>query len=76
MLHHLSIAVSNLARSAAFYDAVLGTLGYRRVWSSEHEIGYGSRDGAPGPRPHYGPAYYAAFAIDPDGYHVEAVINR
>ena len=36
----------------------------------------GGRDnGAPGLRPHYGPNYYAAFVIDPDGHHVEAVIN-
>lgn len=32
MLHHLSFAVTDLARSAAFYDAVLATLGYRRIW--------------------------------------------
>jgi catechol 2,3-dioxygenase-like lactoylglutathione lyase family enzyme len=34
----------------------------------------GGRDeGAPGPRPDYGTAYYAAFVIDPDGYKLEAV---
>jgi catechol 2,3-dioxygenase-like lactoylglutathione lyase family enzyme len=34
----------------------------------------GGRDnGAPGPRPDYGPKYYAAFLIDPDGNNVEAV---
>lgn len=27
-------------------------------------------------RPHYGPHYYAAFLIDPDGYKIEAVINK
>jgi catechol 2,3-dioxygenase-like lactoylglutathione lyase family enzyme len=33
----------------------------------------GGRDnGKPGPRADYGPNYYAAFAIDPDGYRVEA----
>jgi catechol 2,3-dioxygenase-like lactoylglutathione lyase family enzyme len=38
---------------------------------------HGGRDnGAPGPRPHYGPHYYACFLIDPDGHHVEVVINR
>ncbi|MEP6504145.1 MAG: VOC family protein [Betaproteobacteria bacterium] len=36
----------------------------------------GIDNGAPGPRPHYGPHYYAAFVIDPDGYHVEVVINQ
>lgn len=34
----------------------------------------GGRDnGKPGPRPDYGPKYYAAFLIDPDGNNVEAV---
>jgi catechol 2,3-dioxygenase-like lactoylglutathione lyase family enzyme len=34
----------------------------------------GGRDnGAPGPRPDYGPKYYAAFLLDPDGNNVEAV---
>jgi len=37
----------------------------------------GGRDnGAPGLRAHYGPHYYAAFVIDPDGYAIEAVINE
>ncbi len=36
----------------------------------------GGRDnGGPGPRPDYGPAYYAAFLIDPDGNNVEAVCS-
>lgn len=30
-------------------------------------------NGEPGPRPDYGPAYFAAFLIDPDGNNVEAV---
>ncbi|NUO54266.1 MAG: VOC family protein [Polyangiaceae bacterium] len=30
-------------------------------------------EGAPGPRPHYGPTYYAAFVRDLDGYRLEAV---
>lgn len=33
----------------------------------------GTDAGAPGPRPHYGATYYAAFVIDPDGYKLEAV---
>lgn len=33
----------------------------------------GGRDnGKPGPRTNYGPNYYAAFVIDPDGYRIEA----
>jgi len=32
----------------------------------------GTDNGKPGLRPDYGPDYYAAFAIDPDGYRLEA----
>lgn len=32
----------------------------------------GSDNGAPGLRADYGPGYYAAFVIDPDGYRIEA----
>jgi catechol 2,3-dioxygenase-like lactoylglutathione lyase family enzyme len=121
MLHHLSIPVTNVERSATFYDAALEALGYVRVWSDPDAIGYGfagggdkfaiklsdaisvpgpgfhiafaapSREavdafhaagvrkggtdyGGPGLRPEYGPSYYAAFVLDPDGYRLEAVI--
>jgi catechol 2,3-dioxygenase-like lactoylglutathione lyase family enzyme len=37
-------------------------------------VSAGGRDnGAPGPRPNYGPNYYAAFVYDPDGANIEAV---
>jgi catechol 2,3-dioxygenase-like lactoylglutathione lyase family enzyme len=45
MLHHLSFAVSDIARSAAFYDAVLPVLGYVRVWADGTAVGYGSQSG-------------------------------
>ena len=32
----------------------------------------GRDNGAPGPRPHYGPTYYGAFVLDPDGHNIEA----
>lgn len=39
-------------------------------------LGFGGKDnGEPGLRTQYGPNYYAAFLIDPDGYEVELVIN-
>lgn len=123
MLHHLSFAVSDLARSAAFYDAALAPLGYVRVWDDDDAVGYGYpgggdkfaiklRDGirVPGEgfhlafsgasseaidafhaaalahggvdnggtgfHPEYGDDYYAAFAIDPDGYRIEATLQR
>ncbi len=41
MLSHLSLGVADLARAAAFYDAVLGALGYVRVWSNADGIGFG-----------------------------------
>jgi catechol 2,3-dioxygenase-like lactoylglutathione lyase family enzyme len=120
MLGHLSFGVADLPRAAAFYDAIMAALGWRRVWSSPTGVGYGAEEGqdklalfprpdriAPGPgfhlafdasgreavdrfhaaalaaggscagppglRPHYGPTYYAAFVIDPDGCKLEAV---
>lgn len=36
----------------------------------------GKDNGKPGVRPDYGPDYYAAFAIDPDGYRVEAYCGK
>jgi catechol 2,3-dioxygenase-like lactoylglutathione lyase family enzyme len=41
MIDHLSLGVSDLARSGAFYDAVLGALGHVRLFSHERGIGYG-----------------------------------
>ena len=127
MLHHISFGVGDIERSAAFYDAALGALGYVRVWvdlqpdDPDRAVGYGlpgggdkftiklrgkrarspgagfhlafaasSRqavaqfhraalayggvdNGAPGLRAHYGPTYFAAFVIDPDGHPIEAV---
>ena len=36
----------------------------------------GSDDGAPGLRPDYHEAYYAAFLLDPDGNRIEAVCHK
>ena len=37
----------------------------------------GYRDnGAPGQRPHYHPAYYGAFVLDPDGNNIEVVAHN
>lgn len=45
MLHHLSFGVTDLACSAAFYDAALGALGYVRVWADQTAVGYGEPGG-------------------------------
>ena len=123
ILHHLSIAVSDLNRASSFYDAVLAPLGYVQVFADDEAVGYGYAgggdklclkltdrvqvpgegfhlafaatepehidkfhaaalvhggqcNGLPGPRPEYGNGYYAAFVFDPDGYRIEAVINK
>ena len=36
----------------------------------------GEDNGKPGLRADYGPRYYAAFAIDPDGYRIEAYCGK
>ncbi len=41
MIDHVSLGVSDLARAAAFYDAILAPLGYVRLWSTENGVGYG-----------------------------------
>ncbi len=41
MIDHLSIQCSDLAASAAFYDAVLGSLGAGRVMEFGDAIGFG-----------------------------------
>jgi catechol 2,3-dioxygenase-like lactoylglutathione lyase family enzyme len=55
---HFCFAAPTRASVDAFHAAALGA---------------GGRDnGAPGLRADYGPDYYAAFVIDPDGYRIEA----
>lgn len=40
-------------------------------------VAAGGRDnGAPGLRADYGPTYYAAYLVDPDGYRLEALFDR
>jgi catechol 2,3-dioxygenase-like lactoylglutathione lyase family enzyme len=41
VLHHVVIEVSDLNRSAAFYDAVISPLGWRRHGNGNGAIGYG-----------------------------------
>lgn len=56
---HYAFRVSARAAVDAFYDAALAAGGH------DH--------GAPGPRPDYGPNYYAAFVRDPEGNNIEVV---
>jgi catechol 2,3-dioxygenase-like lactoylglutathione lyase family enzyme len=119
MIDHISIGISDIARTKRFYDAALQPLGYSCLSEGADSLGYGNaavafwilaaqrpvrpdtksglhicfaaptresvqafydaalasggRDnGAPGQRADYGPNYYAAFVVDPDGYRIEA----
>ncbi len=45
MIGHLSFGVADLKRSTQVYDATLSALGYARVWTSEHGVGYGVEGG-------------------------------
>lgn len=59
---HLAFAAPDRQAIAAFHAAALA---------------HGGRDnGGPGLRAHYGPNYFAAFVVDPDGHHIEAVFNQ
>lgn len=44
MLDHISFGVADIARSIAFYDAVLEPLGFARVWTTKDAAGYGYPD--------------------------------
>jgi catechol 2,3-dioxygenase-like lactoylglutathione lyase family enzyme len=41
MIDHVGFEVSELRRSARFYDAIFFALGARRMFESEHAIAYG-----------------------------------
>jgi catechol 2,3-dioxygenase-like lactoylglutathione lyase family enzyme len=56
---HLCFKANDRASVDAFHRAALGA--------------GGADNGPPGPRPAYGPTYYAAYVTDPDGYRIEAV---
>lgn len=49
MLDHISLGVLDLARAAAFYDAVLSALGYVRLWANDRGVGYGKPEASDEP---------------------------
>ncbi len=57
---HVGFLAASKAQVNAFHKAAL-------------EAG-GTNDGAPGPRPHYGPGYYGGFVRDLDGNKIEAMM--
>ena len=123
VISHITLGTNDVVRAAAFYDPVLGALGFERqerpaskppayeknsgmptiylyppfdgrpatagngthvAFVAEtraavhafHDLALahgGVSEGAPGPRPHYGDDYYAAYVRDPDGNKLQAV---
>jgi len=121
MFDHVSIGVSDVARTKRFYDAALKPLGFACLSEGADSLGYGGvglwigaatkpvpaddasglhfcfvaptrasvdafhaaalgaggkSNGKPGLRESYGPNYYAAFVVDPDGYRIEAYCKQ
>lgn len=68
MIDHLSITTTDLDRAQAFYDAVLGALGYPRVNRRPQAIGYGERDRSPDAPP-YISVYLCTAELVPDNRH-------
>lgn len=46
MLSHVTLGVRDIAAAQAFYDELLATLGYLRLYSVEGGVGYGRRGDA------------------------------
>lgn len=59
---HIAFEADDHATVDAFYEAAIAA--------------GGQDNGKPGPRPHYGPNYYAAFVYDPDGANIEVVCDK
>jgi catechol 2,3-dioxygenase-like lactoylglutathione lyase family enzyme len=59
---HIAFAAVDRAGVDAFHKAALGA--------------DGRDNGRPGIRDNYGPNYYAAFVLDPDGNNIEAVCQK
>ena len=59
---HVAFTVETRDQVDAFHEAAMAA---------------GGRDhGPPGLRPQYGPNYYAAYVLDPDGLNIEAVCHK
>jgi len=86
MLGHLSFGVRDLGRAMAFYDPVMATIGFVRVWSDTTAVGYGPpgggdklalklRDGAAPPGAGFHLAFDAADHDAVDRFHAAALAH-
>jgi catechol 2,3-dioxygenase-like lactoylglutathione lyase family enzyme len=73
MIDHLSLVVADIARARAFYDAVLATLGARRVMDFDHDARHASAWGPSEQRPVFWLASYpsaGSIPRPPPGQHI------
>jgi catechol 2,3-dioxygenase-like lactoylglutathione lyase family enzyme len=69
VIHHVVVEVADLERSAAFYDALLGPLGWRRHFDQDQTIGWGIAkpvffiSGRHEPRPGFGLISFTSVGI-------------
>lgn len=54
--------------------AAHGIPAVKAAWEGGVAAG-GDDDGPPGPRRQYGPGYYSAYMLDPDGYRIEVAVS-
>ena len=87
MYDHLSVGVSDLARSVAFYDAALAPLGHHRMFRTGRAAGWGPEgfegeapfavialgDGAAAPEPGLHLAFAATRRAQVDAFHAAAL---
>ena len=122
MFDHITLDVSDLKKSTAFFEKALAPLGHKKIANiPEYDVvGFGTKrpqfwlvqgnpqvdadevhicfsaktrkivdefyaaaitaggkdNGKPGIRKEYGPNYYGAFVLDPDGFNIEAVYRE
>src|SRR2546422_10882267 len=83
MLGHVSLGVRDLERAARFYDAILSSLGYVRLWTGKSGLGYGppgqgeklnvfQHDPATPPGPGFHLAFIAPAVAAEDHFHSAA----
>src|SRR5690349_6945374 len=79
MLDHIMLRVKDYAGSKRFYDAVLGTLGYRMLMEFGEGGGYGDQTprfwigAAPDPSQHTHIAFKAKSRAQVDAFHAKAL---
>jgi len=70
MLGYISLGTNNMAKATAFYDALSGLVGAKRVWDDENFVAWSN---APtGLRGGDDSTFYAAYFRDPDGNKLNA----